>query len=95
MYDNEGRLLSDDDIRELMKTPEGQEEFKAYMLRLKVAFGIYRILEHLYVVPSAKQQQEICSIMYDTLFVVPIDTAMEWARQVGMEIEKSECKGNA
>jgi hypothetical protein len=66
----EKEYLTKDDIAECLKTKEGRRE--------RVTHGLAHVFAHLGIMPpSAEKQEEICAIMWDTLFRKPVWELLE------------------
>lgn len=83
-------LLTPEQILEKCKTEEGAREVKEYILRARIAFAAQSMMERMGVCPPAEVQQEVCMLLWDTLFRVPIDNVMAYARQVADGLEKED-----
>lgn len=90
ILDNDGNFLSKQEILELAKTKAGQKRLFVYIARARAAFAAQRILERLDCIPDEQSQMDVCSIIFETCFNVPIDVVMEYVESMRESAQESE-----
>lgn len=88
IIDNDGKFLSRQEILELAKTKKGQKQLFVYFARARAAFASQRIMERMDVIPEEQIQMDICSIIYETCFNVPLETVMEYVASMQEHVEE-------
>lgn len=88
IIDNDGKFLSKQEILELAKTKKGQKQLFVYFARARSAFATQRVLERLDSIPDEQAQIDVCSIIYETCFNVPLETVMEYISSMQEHLEE-------
>lgn len=78
IIDNDGNFLSKQDILELAQTEDGKKVIFTYITRARAAYASQRVMERLGIVPDESTQMDICLIIFETCFRVPIDHVMDY-----------------
>ena len=90
IIDNDGNFLSRQEILELAKTKKGRQRLFVYISRARSAFATQRVLERLDLIPDDQAQIDVCSIIYETCFNVPIETVMEYISSMQEHMKDTE-----
>jgi len=95
----QNQLLTPDEMMELQETEEGREFLKVYIIQARSAMAAMRVMDLLEVVPPSAVQQEICNIIFTTLWRVDLDVVMRWLREAvenkGTQEAMGQTMGNA
>lgn len=97
MIDNNGRLLSPQEILRLSETEAGRRQVAEYIWRARTAMSAQRVMEALGVVPDALTQQQVCEIIWETIFRVSIFSIMDYCQEIAEHSAQSDidCVGRA
>ncbi len=78
LLDNTGRFLTKEEIIKLSQTEQGKKEIFQYISRARSASAAQQVMERLGVVPTEDVQMDICLIIYETCYRIPVEHIMEY-----------------
>lgn len=87
IIDNDGKFLSKKEILELAKTEDGKKQIFTYITRARSAYAAQRVMERLQVIPDESTQMDVCLIIFQTCFRVPIEDVMEYIESMKEHME--------
>jgi hypothetical protein len=78
IIDSDGTFLTREQILELAQTKEGKRRIFNYLARARSAMTAQKIMERLGITPDEATQQDICLIVFDTNYRLPVTQVMDY-----------------
>jgi len=86
-------FLTKEMVREAAETEDGQRLIFLYVMKERIPQGLALVFAHLGLKPpSAERQEEICKILWDTLFRVPAWEILE-TKELAIHMAESGLEG--
>ena len=86
-------IPTDEDIQKMRVRGEGYKEIARRWYRIRISMGMALIFERLDIVPPVKLQAELTHVMMESLWAVPDDVVLAWARDAANWMNRQEDGG--